>query len=69
MQNNSFTFTKEAIDKITPPAFTRNNKGKVIRPEIVQHVYIFKIIKYFLQYPNYSLLFPRFNFFIKQRSI
>ncbi|WP_341752353.1 MULTISPECIES: hypothetical protein [unclassified Candidatus Tisiphia] len=48
MQNNSFTFTKEAIDKITPPAFTRDNKGKVIRPEIVQHVYIFKIIKYFL---------------------
>ncbi|WP_342272379.1 Arm DNA-binding domain-containing protein [Candidatus Tisiphia endosymbiont of Parasteatoda lunata] len=39
MASNSFNFTKEAIDKIIPPEFTKDHKGKIIRPEIVQHVY------------------------------
>ncbi|MCC8371953.1 MAG: hypothetical protein LN568_04340 [Rickettsia endosymbiont of Pseudomimeciton antennatum] len=39
MATNSFNFTKEILEKIIPPKSEKDSKGKIIRPEIVQHVY------------------------------
>ncbi|WP_341750934.1 tyrosine-type recombinase/integrase [Candidatus Tisiphia endosymbiont of Sialis lutaria] len=39
MATNSLNFTKEIIEKIIPPKAEKDDKGKIIRPKIVQHVY------------------------------
>ncbi|HJD63641.1 MAG TPA: site-specific integrase [Rickettsia endosymbiont of Sericostoma sp.] len=40
MATNSLNFTKEIIEKIIPPKAEKDGNGKIIRPKIVQHVYV-----------------------------